>query len=1059
MHDNSSASSNDEYCYGVHSKKTKTPFTVAKLDDVECRLMIDTGASVNILDENTYSQIGKPKLNKRDPIQLMPYGGGKPLTVMGRCAVMVETKRNIQCHEFHVVKDDNGTLLSCTTATELGLIEITNKVTDTTIFASHPNLFSGIGKLKNVKVELHIDQSVKPVALKQRRTPFHLREKVKDEIKHLLKQDIIEKVEGVPTPWVSPIVVTPKKNTNKIRVCVDMREPNKAIMRERHQMPTVDELINDLNGAKIFSKVDLRSGYHQLELDKNSRSITTFSTHVGLFRYKRLNFGVCSASEVFQKEIRNIVSDLEGVTNIADDILIYGSTQEKHDAALEALFRRLEDNGLTLNKQKCEFNRDKIEFFGIVFSAGGISPDEKKVEAIRATKPPTNISEARSLLGMMNFCARFISDYATVSEPIRRLTRKDTEWSWQNEQQTAFEKLTERLSENTTMAYYDPQKDSEIIVDASPVGLGAIFVQNGRVVSYASKALTDTESRYSQTEREALAVVWGCEHYDMYVRGSPHFTVITDHKALENIWQKERPPLRIERWSLRLQPYKFTIKYRPGKDNPADYMSRHPVENKTTDRQTVADEYVSFIAETSTPKAMTWHDVRTASIDDIAITKALQLVQNGRWFEIKNVPDSRMKQELKEIARVKYELTSHDGVLLCGTRIVLPTALRNKAVEIAHEGHQGIERTKSLIRSKLWFPRINEMVKNTVKACFACQVTNVEPKHMEPLKMSPMPETPWQNLSMDFCGPLSTGEYLLVIIDEHSRYPVVEIVPSVSANTVIPIVDKVLSTFGRPDVIKTDNGSPFNSTAFEKYAENSGFKHRRITPLWPRANAQAEAFNKPMMKAIRTAIVEKKSWKQELHKFLRQYRATPHPSTKYSPYRLLFGREPRTKLPQKSDVKSKKHVEVRAAKNDAHAKSMMKQYADQRNRAVTTNIKIGDTVLLRKDNKCEKSSTPFHTTPYEVINKKGNMVTCQAGGRNVTRNVTWFRKLVTRERRPNETHQQSDDDDDDDDRGNDDDRGDDDDDVNPPGRRDEPVQQRPKRTIRRPEKLRDYVTI
>ena len=655
---------------------------------------------------------------------------------------------------------------------------------------------------------------------------------------------------------------------------------------------------------------------------------------------------------------------------------------------------------------------------------------------------------------MMNFCARFISDYATVCEPIRRLTRKDTEWSWQKEQQTAFEKLTELLSENATIAYYDPQKKSEIIVDASPVGLGAIFFQNGRVVSYASKALTDTESRYSQTEREALAVVWGCEHYDMYVRGSPHFTVITDHKALENIWQKERPPLRIERWSLRLQPYKFTIKYRPGKDNPADYMSRHPVENKTTDRKTVADEYVSFIAETSTPKAMTWHDVRTASMNDIAITKALQLVQNGRWFEIKNVPDSPMQQELKEIARVKDELTSHEGVLLRGTRIVLPTALRNKAVEIAHEGHQGIERTKSLIWSKLWFPRINEMVENTVRACFACQVTNVEPKHMESLKMSSMPETPWQNLSMDFCGPISTGEYLLVIIDEHSRYTVVEIVPSVSANTVIPIVllvDKVLSTFGMPDVIKTDNGSPFNSIAFETYAENSGFKHRRITPLWPRANAQAEAFNKPMMKAIRTAIVEKKSWKQELHKFLRQYRATPHPSTKYSPYRLLFGREPRTKLPQKSDVKSKTHVEVRTAKNDAHAKLKMKQYADQRNRAVPTNIKIGDTVLLRKDKKFEKSSTPFPTTPYEVINKKGNMVTCQAGGRKITRNSMWFRKLVTNDRRAEDRESN---DDDDNFSISDDERGDGDN-VNPPVR----YQQRPRRTTRRPVKLRDYITV
>ena len=276
--------------------------------------MIDTGASVNILDENTYSQIGKPKLNKRDPIHLMPYGGGKPLTVMGRCAVMVETKRNIQCHEFHVVTGDNGTLLSCATATELGLIEITNKVTDTSIFASHPNLFSGIGKLKNVKVELHIDESVKPLALKQRQTPFHLRENVEAEIENLLQKDIIEKVEGVPTPC---------DTEEKHRVFVDMREPNLAIMREGHQMPTVDELINDLNGAKIFSKVDLRSGYHQLELDKNSRSITTFSTHVGLFRYKRLHFGVCSASEVFQKDIGTIVSDLEGVTNIVDDILIY----------------------------------------------------------------------------------------------------------------------------------------------------------------------------------------------------------------------------------------------------------------------------------------------------------------------------------------------------------------------------------------------------------------------------------------------------------------------------------------------------------------------------------------------------------------------------------------------------------------------------------------------------------------------------------------------------------------------------------------------------------------
>ena len=250
---------------------------------------------------------------------------------------------------------------------------------------------------------------------------------------------------------------------------------------------------------------------------------------------------------------------------------------------------------------------------------------------------------------------------------------------------------------------------------------------------------------------------------------------------------------------------------------------------------------------------MTWNDVQTASLADEAITQALKFVQNGRWYEIEAITNRQIQKELKEIAKVKDEFSEHDGVLLRGTQIVLPTTLRDKAVAIAHEGHQGIDRTKSLIRSKLWFPRINEMVEKAVKTCLACQVTNTEPKRMEPLEMSQMPDSPWQNLSMDFCGPLPTGEYLLVIIDEHSRYPVVEIVRSVSAHTVIPVVDKVLSIFGRPDVIKTDNGSPFNSVAFQRYAENSGFKHRRMTPLWPRANAQAEAFNKPMMKAVRTA--------------------------------------------------------------------------------------------------------------------------------------------------------------------------------------------------------------
>lgn len=610
-----SESSGDEYLYGLNEQNEQqneehfvsvvgkqTPKVTIKVNNIDCELMIDTGATVNILDENTYQQLGKPKLSKHGIKHLHPYGGGPPLEIKGRCELVVESSKKMQCHSFYVVSGSYGALLGYSTAVELNLISIVNRVSDPSV--KYPNLKKGIGKLKDITVKLHIDESVKPVAQRHRRTPFHLREKVEKEVEKLLEQDIIEKVEGVPTPWVSPIVTPPKKDSESIRLCVDMREPNKAIIRERHLTPTVEELISDLNGSKVFSKLDLRAGYHQLVLDPDSRYITTFSTHIGLYRYKRLSFGISSASEVFQKTIQDVIKDIPGTKNIADDIIIFGTTQQEHDVALEKTFQRLSERGLTINEKKCEYNKEQIEFFGLVFSSRGVSPDPKKVEAVQKIEAPKNASEVRSFLGMLNYSSRFIPNYATVSEPLRRLTRQDTQWTWSKEQEEAFESLKGKLTDSPVMAYFDPSQSINIITDASPVGVGAILEQNEKVVAYASRALTPTEQRYSQTEREALGVVWACEHFDMYVRGAKHFTVTTDHQPLERIWKKPKPPLRIERWGLRLQPYKLSLQYRPGNKNPSDYMSRHPTatysESMVTPReQKMGEHYVNFITDTS----------------------------------------------------------------------------------------------------------------------------------------------------------------------------------------------------------------------------------------------------------------------------------------------------------------------------------------------------------------------------------------------------------------------------------------------------------------------------
>ncbi|XP_056016904.1 uncharacterized protein K02A2.6-like [Ostrea edulis] len=256
--------------------------------------------------------------------------------------------------------------------------------------------------------------------------------------------------------------------------------------------------------------------------------------------------------------------------------------------------------------------------------------------------------------------------------------------------------------------------------------------------------------------------------------------------------------------------------------------------------------------------------------------------------------------------------------------------------------------------------------------------------------MSELPQEPWDDLSADFCGPLPSGDYLFVIIDEYSKYPVVEIIKSASAQSVIPVLDKVLSTFGIPRVIKTDNGSPFNSYQFREYANNTGFTHRKITPRWPRANAQAEAFNKPLMKNIKAVGIERRNWKQSMFQFLRQYRTTPHSSTGISPFKLMFNREAKTRLPSVPRKQTKNDELLR--QNDEMSNTLMKAGADERMKTRRSDIQIGDHVLIRYEVKENKTTPSYDPVPHVVTNRKGNMITTKQNERNVTRNSSFFKK-------------------------------------------------------------------
>ena len=550
-------------------------------------VLIDSMATYNLLGQGTWEWLKSQKVKcqtRKEAKTLFPYGNTEPLPTLGTfTADITSVDTGATCKtEFVVVNGDGRSLLCRETAEKLDLLHvgpthIVNSVSaEADIEEKYTELFDGVGLLKGYELKLNIDDSVKQVAQPVRRIPFGVRETVERKLDELLESGIIEEVPEGPTGWVSPLVVVPKPDGD-VRICVDMRRANQAKIRERQPIPTV-EVLQDLNGSTVFSRVDLKWGFHQILLAEESRHVTTFVTHRGLYRYTRLMFGVTSGPEKYQQIIRDVLRGCEGGVNIADDLIIHGQGAEQHDKRLFAVLDRLREAGLTLNEGKYEFRLPRLTFFRHEVTKKGVEPSEEKVAAIRHADRPQNASEARSFMGLVQFVSKFVPDLSSIAEPIQKLTHKNVEFRWGQEQQVAFEKLKELITKADALANFSINDRTRIVADASPVGLGAVLTQlqgsEWRVIAYASRRLTDVERRYSQTEKEALALVWACERFNMYVFGR-EFELETDHKPLEYIYsQNSKRSERVERWVLRLQAYNFKVVYRPGKTNIADALSR-----------------------------------------------------------------------------------------------------------------------------------------------------------------------------------------------------------------------------------------------------------------------------------------------------------------------------------------------------------------------------------------------------------------------------------------------------------------------------------------------------
>ncbi|XP_030750159.1 uncharacterized protein K02A2.6-like [Sitophilus oryzae] len=955
-----------------------------KIGNVPIELLIDSGSKSNLITGDSWEFLKENKVHVWNQIKnpekcFVAYASNTPLTVLGAFDAEISIGDQTKRSTFYVIKNGSKNLLGKETAMALGVLKIGLEINSIEVFP----------KFKDVLIDIPIDKNIKPVCQPYRRIPIPLEAKVEKKINELIELDIIEPVNG-PSRWVSPMVPILKQNGD-IRICIDMRRANTAIIRENHPLPTMNGLLPHLRKAKLFSRLDIKNAFHQVEISPESREITTFITNKGLFRYKRLLFGISCAPELFQKIMERILMGLKGVISFIDDIVIFGSNETEHDNNLDATLKRLKENYVLLNSDKCAFKIKEITFLGHVLSSKGVRPLDNYIESIRTFRAPKTIEELQSFLGLINFIGKWIPHLATLTEPFRKLLRLKLSKTatianyWTSAQKKCFLKLKDQLSLIRSLGYYDSEERTQVFADASPVGLGAVLVQinqeGSRIIAFGNKSLSDCEKRYCQTEKEALALVWAVEHFRIYLFGKT-FELVTDHKPLEAIFgPNSKPCARIERWVLRLQSYKFKVVYKPGKNNIADPLSRLCIVNSEKTNFD-SDEYVHSIVQFTCPVAISLNQIKECSKSDHEISKVKRGLYENVWDDC-----------VKKFRMFENELCFYDNILLRGNKIVIPVQLRKAVLEAAHEGHPGIAAMKARLRTKVWWPNIDTEAEKIVKNCKGCTLVSA-PNPPNPIKRREFPAGPWIDVATDFMGPLPNGYHLFVIVDYYSRYKEIKIMKTITAADTIRVLREVFSRLGNPVSITADNGKQFSCSEMRSFCSERAIILHHTIPYWPQQNGEVERQNKDILKRLKISHSLKKDWITELQNYLVMYNSTPHSTTGKTPAELFFNRQFRDKIPSligqdyrglDGEVRDKDHMQ----------KEIGKEYANKKRKAKENDLDRGDKVYVKNLIKHNKLTSDFGTVPYTVVNKKGGDIELEnsENGERLRRNVVHLKRV------------------------------------------------------------------
>ena len=754
---------------------------------------------------------------------------------------------------------------------------------------------------------------------------------MEEELRRLQNEGILTKVEW--SEWATPIVPVPKKD-GSVRLCGDYKiTVNPELQAEQYPLPRIEDIFANLAGGQKFSKIDLRQAYHQIEMEEDSKKYLTINTHMGLFQYNRLVFGITSAPAIWQRTIDQVLEGSSGTSCILDDMITTGKNDDEHLANLEEVLRRLQAHGLRANKTKCEFFKEKITFCGHDIDRHGLHKSPEKVEAVLKAPRPSNVAELRSFLGLVNYYNRFLPNLSTVVHPLNQLLENNHEWKWTEQCETAFYNVKEMITSEQVLTHYDPSLPLRLASDASPVGIGAVLshVMNDgteRPVAFASRTLTKTEQGYAQIDKEALAIIWGVKKFHVYLFGRS-FTLYTDHQPLTSIFHPHKSipvvtAARLQRYALFLAGYDYQIEYKNTKvHSNADGLSRLPL--KTEERaEEVVDPVNVFNMMQFEPLPITVDNVRRETQRDPVLSQVHEMVTKG-WLS-SHVP------VLDPFYGRRDEITVHSGCLMWGIRVIVPPKLRPQVLEELHQGHLGVVKMKALARSYIWWPGIDKEIEETAKTCSGCQLMQAEPS-TAPVHPWEWPSSPWQRIHIDFAGPF-LGCMFLIVVDAHSRWLEIEKMDTTTSTKTIEKLHSLFARYGVPSQLVSDNGPHFKSEQFQMFLKRNGIKHLTSAPYHPASNGLAERCVQSFKSAMKSET-EVKPLSIKLATFLLAYRNTPHSTTGEAPSQLFLGRRLRTRLDLlKPDLRLK-------ISNRQINQSVTK------GGAVTREFSIGQTVLAR----------------------------------------------------------------------------------------------------------------